>query len=83
MSKSVYMHLLNGEPAFFDPKDKLIFYARNGQTTLNRSLPRSLFVDSLITIRKQQQADIQSMVDRGIDDENYKGKRDYLRVRIG
>lgn len=78
---SLYMHTLNDKPAFYDPKEKLIFYAANGQATLFGKRNR-IFAESLRDIKKQQRADQKTVLAMGGSDE-YKGKRGYLRVRIG
>ena len=76
---TVYMHTINGKPAFYDPKEKLLFYAGNGQASVNGS--RKIFVETLRQVRKEQSADTATMVKNGLASD-YKGKIDYLRIRI-
>lgn len=74
---SVYIHLMNGKVAFYDPNQKLLFLASQGQTSLSGS--NRVLVDSLEEIKKQQHA----CAEQRVEDENpNQFVYDYLRVRI-
>jgi hypothetical protein len=54
MSKNLYMHLIDGRPAMYEPRGQIVFV-----NNYNHLTAQKMFVDSLETIRRQQAASIE------------------------
>ena len=72
MSKSLYMHTINGRPAYYNDGEQIVYLLK-----YHRVKFEDMFVDSLAVIRRQQTLSNQWRAERG-----YEVEQDYDYVRI-
>lgn len=72
---NVYMHLINGRPAYWHPSHKRLYYATGGEHR------KDMFRETLAQVRHEQHADAVRCRSQHID---LVGVRyGYLRLRVG
>lgn len=74
MVHNLYMHLIDGKPAYYDKKAKAIYYAQHG---VHRT---DMFRENLQQIRAEQHIDAEERRKEHIPNHGGYG---YLRVRVG
>jgi hypothetical protein len=75
MGKNLYMHLLDGKPAEYQPDGQICFVGR-----FNTLKFEDMFVDSLDKIKRQQRASEAWRKSRGFDD-SFKHQHSYIRIK--
>lgn len=71
---NVYMHLIDGRPAYWSEKDKSLYFALNGVRRVD------MFRKTLAQIRDEQHQDAERRRAEGIANHGTYG---YIRVRVG
>lgn len=75
MSKNLYMHTINGRPAMYQPGTYICYINQ-----WNRVNASEMFVSTLATIKRQQEASRQWRLAEGISEEPL-DKYGYIRIR--
>lgn len=75
MSKNIYMHLIDGKPAMYEPNQQIVFVNRYNKVPFER-----MFVGSLETIKRQQKASREWRKKCGYSD-GLPNKYGYLRIQ--
>jgi hypothetical protein len=77
MTIVLYMHTLDGKPAYYDSEYKMVFFLGNLQRPKDDTL-----VTSLNKIRRQQNTSRRTRLNLHIDDNNDTFKYGYARLTI-
>lgn len=76
--RNLYMHLMDGQPAYFDKKDQLIYFMPVHNHRLKQS---DVLCGSLEELRRQQAESEQTLADRGRTITRTRDM-DYLRIPV-
>jgi len=75
MSKNLYMHTINGRPAMYRPGTYICYVNQ-----WNRVTASEMFVGSLRTIKRQQEASTKWYIEQGIT-EQPTDRYGYIRIK--